>query len=50
MEKKSKDRSIVVTVAGYFTAQWLVQTVGAWLLSLGLTKLWKKYKESKNAK
>lgn len=48
MEKKqNKDRSVVATVVGYFTWQWLVQTVAAWGFSMWLTNLWKKYKERK---
>jgi len=49
MEKNSKDRSIVVAVAGYFTAQWFVQTVAAWAFSMWLTKMWKKYKSNKES-
>ena len=39
----TKDRSVVATVAGYFTIKWLVQTVAAWAFSMWLTRLWKKY-------
>ena len=49
-EKKSNKRSIVGTVVGYFTIQWLIQTVAAWGFSMWLTKLWQKYKERKDAK
>lgn len=49
MEKKTepKERSVIVAVAGYFTVQWLVQTIAAWGLTLWLTKLWKDWKSKR---
>jgi len=47
---KEEKRSIVVAVGSYFTIQWLVQTIASWAVAVGLTALWKKFKERKNAK
>lgn len=49
-ELEKKERSVVGTVAGYFTIQWLVQTIAAWGFSMWLTKLWKKYMKKKEKK
>lgn len=44
MDKQpEKKRSIIAITLSIFTWQWILQTLAAWAVSLGLTKLWKKY-------